>query len=102
MVWHGFWEAYAWLLIFLDRQFTYGVKTTGVAVKFGLLTSESRTPPPGQEPSHLVILMGIPTCTPAHWAAARSHQAAMIPVIEAFNPYVNWPLGRGGMRMVPK
>eukprot|EP00955_Chlamydomonas_euryale_P071222 360999-Chlamydomonas_euryale.AAC.13 len=48
------------------------------------------THPPRQRPSHLVILTGIPTCTTAHWAVARSQRAATIPVIEAFNPCVNW------------
>eukprot|EP00955_Chlamydomonas_euryale_P051044 354737-Chlamydomonas_euryale.AAC.1 len=63
---------------------------TGVAVKSGLLTRESQ--PHCQQPSHSVILTGIPTRTTAHWAAAGSQRAATIPVIDSFNPYVNWPL----------
>eukprot|EP00955_Chlamydomonas_euryale_P100731 365303-Chlamydomonas_euryale.AAC.18 len=70
-----------------NSQFTYGVKMTGIAVKSGLLTRESR--PPRHKPSHSVILTGILTCTTAHWAAVGSQHAATISVIEAFNPYVN-------------
>eukprot|EP00955_Chlamydomonas_euryale_P098076 365123-Chlamydomonas_euryale.AAC.16 len=47
---------------------------------------------PCQEPSQSVILTGIPTRTTARWDAAGSRRAATIPVIEAFDPYVNWPL----------
>eukprot|EP00955_Chlamydomonas_euryale_P113736 366230-Chlamydomonas_euryale.AAC.17 len=65
---------------------------TGIAVKSGLLTRGSPPPPPRQKPSHSVILTGIPTRTTANWAAAGSQHTATIPVIEAFNPYVNWPL----------
>jgi len=64
---------------------------TGVAVKSGLLTGGSR--PPRQKPSHSVILTGIPTRTTTHWAAAGPQRAATIPVIDSFDPYVNWPLG---------
>eukprot|EP00955_Chlamydomonas_euryale_P062226 358313-Chlamydomonas_euryale.AAC.11 len=62
---------------------------TGAAVKSGLLTGGSQ--PPRQKPSHSVILTGIPTCTTTHWAAAGPQRAATIPVIDSFNPYVNWP-----------
>eukprot|EP00955_Chlamydomonas_euryale_P041640 352058-Chlamydomonas_euryale.AAC.4 len=58
-------------------QFTYGVKMTGVAVKSGLLTD-------------------MPTRTTIHWAAAGPQRAATIPVIDSFNPYVNWPLAMHG------
>eukprot|EP00955_Chlamydomonas_euryale_P089371 364460-Chlamydomonas_euryale.AAC.4 len=68
---------------------------TGVAVKSGLLTGESR--PPRQKPSHSVILTGIPTRTTTHWAAAGPQRAATIPVIDSFNPYVNWPSGSAGV-----
>eukprot|EP00955_Chlamydomonas_euryale_P086546 364223-Chlamydomonas_euryale.AAC.5 len=60
---------------------------TGIAVKFGLLTTGSR--PPRQKPRHSVVLTGIPTRTTADWAAAGSQRAATISVIDAFNPYVN-------------
>eukprot|EP00955_Chlamydomonas_euryale_P092279 364693-Chlamydomonas_euryale.AAC.13 len=63
---------------------------TGVAVKSGLLTRASR--PPRQKPGHSVILTGIPTRTTAHGAAAGPQRATTIPVIDSFNPYVNWPL----------
>eukprot|EP00955_Chlamydomonas_euryale_P075919 362502-Chlamydomonas_euryale.AAC.4 len=53
---------------------------------------EGVSTPPRQKPSHSLILTGIRTRTTAHWAAAGSQRAATIPVIEAFNPYVNWPL----------
>eukprot|EP00955_Chlamydomonas_euryale_P049705 354321-Chlamydomonas_euryale.AAC.8 len=75
-------------------QFTYGVKKmTEVATKSGLLTRGPR--PPHQKPSHSIILTGVPTRTTAHWASAGSQRAATVSVIsiEAFNPYVNWPLG---------
>eukprot|EP00955_Chlamydomonas_euryale_P003482 37554-Chlamydomonas_euryale.AAC.3 len=62
---------------------------TGIAVKSTLLTRVSRPPP--SKASQSVILTGIPTRTSAHWAEAGSQRAATIPVIEAFNPYVNWP-----------
>eukprot|EP00955_Chlamydomonas_euryale_P023100 243705-Chlamydomonas_euryale.AAC.1 len=55
-------------------------------------TFEERVSIPRQKPIHSVILTGIPTRTSAHWAEAGSRRAATIPVIEAFNPYVNWPL----------
>eukprot|EP00955_Chlamydomonas_euryale_P106133 365683-Chlamydomonas_euryale.AAC.2 len=67
---------------------------TGVAVKSGLLTRRSR--PPCQKISHSVISTGIPTRTTAHLAAAGPQRAATIPVIDSFNPYVNWPLPMPG------
>eukprot|EP00955_Chlamydomonas_euryale_P115267 366338-Chlamydomonas_euryale.AAC.3 len=51
----------------------------------------SKLPPRPPRPSDSVILTGVPPRTTAHWAAAGSQRAAAIPVIEAFNPYVNWP-----------
>eukprot|EP00955_Chlamydomonas_euryale_P060291 357670-Chlamydomonas_euryale.AAC.2 len=65
---------------------------TGVALKSGLVTKGSR--PPRQKTSHSVILTGIPTRTTAHWAAAGPQRAATFPVIDLFDPYVNWPLQR--------
>eukprot|EP00955_Chlamydomonas_euryale_P096603 365023-Chlamydomonas_euryale.AAC.11 len=46
-----------------NSQFAYRVKMTGAAVKSGLMTRSSR--PPCQNPSHSVILTGIPTRTTA-------------------------------------
>eukprot|EP00955_Chlamydomonas_euryale_P073119 361619-Chlamydomonas_euryale.AAC.8 len=40
------------------------------------------------------FLTGIQTRTTAHWAAVGPQRIATIPIIEAFNPYVKWPLRR--------